>query len=66
MTWVTASPLKVNDIITITLPSTYMQFVQYSSSVLYYDSKPMSRSITVGTSTQQIKYNIDKLFLSET
>lgn len=67
MTWNTASPLKAEDVLTITLPTSFMSFVQYGAAQLKYSGTKYPRIVaSLGNSSLQERYSIFSLSSSDT
>ncbi len=59
--WVTSSPLKVGDFITINFPVSYMSINNPGGTVFLYDGKLASRAILTSNGSQQLRFNITNL-----
>lgn len=68
MSWFTASPLRVGDVLTIGLPLSSMIFTQsqINSITLIYNNKLAGRSVSAGNSSIQLRVTISSLFNPDT
>ena len=59
--WTTSHPLIVGDIITITLPTNYMEFVETNSVVIFFDTTVASITVSSGATIYEKQFTISSL-----